>query len=84
MARRRGGGFLICERRAARGRVDAVLVNSRVRRCTNKGDSERAIEVGERWSDLFLGERGGDMRMPADIVGVDRGGGTRREQLLLM
>ena len=73
MARRRGGGFLICGRRAALGRVDAALVNSRGRRCTNKGDSERAIDVGEGWSVLFLGERGGDIRMPADIVGVERG-----------
>ena len=51
--------------------VEAVLVNARVLRCTNRGDSEKAIEVGERWGGLFLGERGGDMRkVPVDIFDV--------------
>ena len=52
--------------------VEAVLVNARVLRCcANRGESEKAIEVGERWGGLFLGERGGDMRkVPVDIFDV--------------
>ena len=59
--------------------VEAVLVNARVLRCTNRGDSEKAIEVGERWGGLFLGERGGDMRkVPVDIFDVERSENPKR------